>query len=176
MAAKLIWLCIFVALIHQVAESNLFSRPPLTLLSAQSTFVFQKRNNTIAQEFSNLTPLVDSLDSEVYNKLYKPPQPLWSDKLYSNDKLYLSFSLLVIMLNPFVSLFVLHLFILSLTVSGRGMFHKNRLQKTSRSEEPKNSPETKGPKKHFSSLIQGGCKLNDVFPLARFFWMYPVSH
>ena len=75
MAAKLIRLCIFVAFIHQVAESNLFSRPPLTLLSAQATFVFQKRNNTIAQEFSNLTPLVDSLDSEVYNKLYKPPQP-----------------------------------------------------------------------------------------------------
>ena len=49
------------------------------------------------------------------------------------------------------------------------MFHENRLQKTSRSEEPKNSPETKGPKKHFSSLIQGGCKLNDVFRLARFF-------
>ena len=86
-----------------------------------------------------------------------------------NDKLYRRFALLVIMLNQFVSLFVLHLFILSLTVSGRGIFHKNRLQKTSRSEEPKNSPETKGPKKHFSSLIQGGCKLNDVFPLARFF-------
>ncbi|XP_027040818.1 bone morphogenetic protein 2-A-like isoform X1 [Pocillopora damicornis] len=68
------------------------------------------------------------------------------------------------MLNQFVSLFVLHLFILSLTVSGRGMFHKNRLQKTSRSEEPKNSPETKGPKKHFSSLIQGGSaeKHNEV--------------
>ena len=73
------------------------------------------------------------------------------------------------MLNPFVSLFVLHLFILSLTVSGRGMAHKNRLEKTSCSEETKNSPETKGPKKHFKSLIQEGCKLNDAFPLALFF-------
>ena len=49
------------------------------------------------------------------------------------------------------------------------MAHKNRLEKTSCTEETKNSPETKGPKKHFKSLTQEGCKLNDVFPLALFF-------